>query len=465
MAIFVDLDDDDVDLPQHDHNVTKPVWNGTSPAPSKPSAVVAARDDGDSTAHNDSPSAANAAGTSRSEATHEPAVHESPNSMTVALGCYPIVSALASHLDLNDVDSLSRTCRAVHDSLLHSRSVLLRSTLHCSNENVPVDPESTLRYRARAGNWYYMEDTSRTAQYNGKSGSCARDMVAECRKCATIVCRNCAIKPPAPAVLRDRHRRLCFACQKSPIGCLANPTQSAELPLTSHTLQRAVCRCATDAGVWLCQPCGRGIRGADSEYRGIWKWRSQYGEVLGGLGTGIGDADRGVECARGKHCLSGKFIEHETDCDADDAREAEDLAAGHASPSTQTRSLYSGSHSWSSSHSSLHGSSAGSASGGLLDVAATPAATRTPSPAFGPGYSRHEVEGIGNKIKTVKVSMIRVGGCVPEWKDEKVMGQSLRREIAGEVRSWCGWCDRAIPGKPDHDAAERNCAAAPLRAA
>lgn len=100
-----------------------------------------------------------------------------------------IVSALVSQLDLNDVDSLSRTCRGVHDSLLQNRPVLLRSTIRCSNDDVPVDPESTLRYRARAGNWYYMEDTSRCAQYNGKSGSCARDMVASCRKCATIICR------------------------------------------------------------------------------------------------------------------------------------------------------------------------------------------------------------------------------------------------------------------------------------
>lgn len=199
-----------------------------------------------------------------------------------------IVSALASQLDLNDVDSLSRTCRGVHDSLLLNRSIILRSSLHCSNEELPIDPESTLRYRARAGNWFYMEDTSRSAQYNGKSGSCARDMVAACRKCATVICRvsyklsavlhthylhmllgqNCAIKPPAPAVLRDRHRRLCLPCQKSPIGCLTTPTQGAELPLTSHTMQRTVCTCATDAGVWLCQPCGRGIRGSDSEYRG-----------------------------------------------------------------------------------------------------------------------------------------------------------------------------------------------------
>lgn len=185
----------------------------------------------------------------------------------------------------------------------------------------------------------------------------------------------------------------------------------------------------------------------------IWRWRTQYGEVLGGLGTGIGDADRGVECARGKNCLSSKCIEHETDCDADDAREAEDLALEHSRTGTPTLSLYSGSHSWSSSHSSLHSHSHsnGSTPNGLLSPGlAAASAPRSPSPAVGPGYARHEVEGIGNKIKTIKMSMVRVGGCVPEWKDEKASGQVLGREIAGDVRSWCGWCDRVIPGKKDY---------------
>lgn len=80
--------------------------------------------------------------------------------------------------------------------------------------------------------------------------------------------QNCAIKPPAPAVLRDRHRRLCIACQKSHIGRLVQPAQCPDAQLLSDTMQRAVCTCTADAGVWLCQPCGRGIRGSDSEYRG-----------------------------------------------------------------------------------------------------------------------------------------------------------------------------------------------------
>ncbi|KAF3760760.1 hypothetical protein M406DRAFT_48282 [Cryphonectria parasitica EP155] len=421
MAVFVDLDDDDVDLPQQGLNGMKPVWNGT--LPSETSTRSPLKDDGHSLQGPDPSDSIH-----REEGAHERAVREIyPNSMTVALGCYPIVIAIASQLDLNDLDSLSHVCRGIHNSLLQNWSILVKSSLHCSNDDLPVDPDSTLRYRARAGNWFYMEDTTRSAQYNGKAGSCARDLVSDCRRCGTVVCRNCAIKPPAPAVLRDRHRRLCLPCQKAPIDRLMKPAvQGRGMSLTSHTMQQAVCM--------------------------IWKWRTQYGEVLGGLGTGIGDADRGVECARAKDCISGKFIEHETDCDADDAREAEDLAAGYSSGGTPPVSLYSGSHSWSSSHSSLHSSSP--TPGSLLDpsLALGTTTSRTPSPAVGPGYARHEVEGIGNKIKTVKVSMVRVGGGVPEWKDEKASGQTLRREVSGEVRSWCGWCNRVIPGRKDFEA-------------
>lgn len=92
------------------------------------------------------------------------------------------------------------------------------------------------------------------------------------------------------------------------------------------------------------------------------------------------------------------------------------------------------------------------ASGILLDPGSVAPGTRTPSPSLGPGYARQEVEGIGNKIKSVKKTMVRVGGCVPEWGDEKLSGISLRREANGEVRSLCGWCSRVLPGERDREA-------------
>ena len=99
-----------------------------------------------------------------------------------------IIVSIASSIDLNTLDNLSRTCRQIREGLLQYRKMLLVSTLRCTNESLTVDPEDTLRYRARAGNWHYMQDMAR-ASYNGKSGRCARDLVGGCRRCGTAVCR------------------------------------------------------------------------------------------------------------------------------------------------------------------------------------------------------------------------------------------------------------------------------------
>jgi hypothetical protein len=94
--------------------------------------------------------------------------------------------AIAAHIDINTLDSLSRTCHQIHEGLLQFRNVLIRSTLHCCNEDLSIDPSDTIRFRARAGNWYYSGDDG---SFHGKSGNCARDMVSECRRCGTVVCR------------------------------------------------------------------------------------------------------------------------------------------------------------------------------------------------------------------------------------------------------------------------------------
>ncbi|KAI2606112.1 uncharacterized protein GGS25DRAFT_499628 [Hypoxylon fragiforme] len=409
MALFVDLDEE-AEPPQTQHYGLKPEWNGEraqQQLSSRINELTPTREDSDQS---------------------QPIVYgesENPNEhngMTEALGCYPIVMAIASSIDLNTLDNLSRTCRQIHLALLQYRSSLLAHTLHCINEDVPVDPEDTFRYRARAGNWFYMED-GRTGDYNGKSGSCARDMVAECRRCATVVCRNCAIKPPAPVVLRDRHRRLCLPCSKAPLGSLVKPALQPDTPIDAEEMQRSICTCVSE-GVWLCQPCGRSIRGADSDYKSIWKWRNQYGEVLGGLGTGIGEGDRGVICGREALCCGSKEREQETDCDAADAREQDEQNNGTLSP-------------W------------GTPSPASSIAGSPPSERRTPSPQLRPGYARHEIEGIGGVVKTKLVQIVRVGACVPEWEDEKKTGTILGREISGRSRSWCGWCRRVIPGKKD----------------
>lgn len=99
-----------------------------------------------------------------------------------------IIMSVASSIDLNTLDNLSRTCRQIREGLLQYRKMLLVSTLHCTNEHLPVDPEDTLRYRARAVNLHYMQDMGRCS-FSGKAGQCARDLVGGCRRCGTVVCR------------------------------------------------------------------------------------------------------------------------------------------------------------------------------------------------------------------------------------------------------------------------------------
>ncbi|KAI0019221.1 hypothetical protein F4780DRAFT_793518 [Xylariomycetidae sp. FL0641] len=422
MVLFVDLDEEEPPQEQQAYHpyISNPEWHGGKAGQPVPAALP-----------NGTPTNGKTGGD-----------RENPNrgnGMTEALGCYPIVMAIASSLDLNTLDNLSRTCRQAHDALLQYRNPLLSHTLHCANEDVPVDPESTFRYRARAGNWYYMEDVSRTAggDYNGKSGSCARDMVAECRRCKKVVCRNCAIKPPAPAVFRDRHRRLCNPCVKAPLGLLAKPPLRPDTPFGAEELRRAMCTCESE-GVWLCQPCGRSIRGADQEYKAIWRWRNKYGEELGNLGTGIGEGDRGVICGRAGECHGAKEREQETDCDAADARQEAALSTSASSTSSSP---------W-----ATPSPNATSTSPPLLGGILADADRRTPSPSqLRPGYARHEIEGIGGRVKTKLVRMLRVGACVPEWEDEKDSGQILGRELAGRRRSYCGWCWRVIPSAKDRE--------------
>lgn len=195
----------------------------------------------------------------------------------------------------------------------------------------------------------------------------------------------------------------------------------------------------------------------------IWKWRNQYTDVLGGLGTGIGEGDRGVICGRETECCAAREREQETDGDAEDAREAEIFQQQHQHQQAMGPATPSSSSSMSSNASSTNASSsltpwsttsaAATAAGANGSPNSSTAALdrRTPSPALKPGYERHEIEGIGGVMKKKLVRMVKVGACVPEWDDERVKGEILGREVQGQRRSWCGWCWRVIPSKRDYE--------------
>ncbi|KAI0855231.1 hypothetical protein F4860DRAFT_507617 [Xylaria cubensis] len=427
MAIFVDLDEES-EPPQQ---ALRGEWDGERAKLQLQQQLLAVAN---ASTHARDSSAVN--GDQEPAADQEMRENPNRNRMTEALGCYPIVSAIVSWLDLNTLDNLSRTCRQIRENLLQYRRPLVTRTLHCYKEQPPLEPEDNEM------NWYYMTVNE---SYKRK-GSCARDMVAECRRCARPVCRNCVIRPPGPSTFRDRHRRLCIPCTKAPVAALTRPPLLPNTPIDADEMQRAICTCQNDR-VWLCHPCGRNILGADQDYRSIWRWRNQYGEVLGG--TGIGEGNRGVICGREASCLGAREVESETDCDAADAREHHSSPASTPSPSSSFTTS-----SPLSTDSVVGFSASGSESGSFH---------RTPSPlsyssiglvsgsgsGLRPGYARHEIEGIGGIVKTKLVRMMRVGACVPEWEAEKNKGQILEREVSGGRRSWCGWCWRVIPGAKD----------------
>lgn len=116
-----------------------------------------------------------------------------------------------------------------------------------------------------------------------------------------------------------------------------------------------------------------------------------------------------MPCGRGGECVAAREVEQEIDCDAEDARES-DSNSRAVTPS--------------SSPGSSHGQ-------------------------MGPGYARHEIEGIGGVVKRKLLRIVKVGACVPEFEDEKIQGKFLVRETDGRARSWCGWCWRVVPGVKD----------------
>lgn len=350
------------------------------------------------------------------------AVHDRPNpninGFSAALSCYPIVRQLAAQLDLNTLDDLSRTCRQFRANLLDYRSQLVKQTLHCCNEDVNLIEK--VGSRRQEGRYHLVLEGRLTT---GRVGKCARDMVGDCQRCGKVVCRNCTMKPPPTPTLRARHRRLCRTCTKAPLPLLmatqkprslsnsssppGSPTPEPVLrrgdqprAFTAPAFERTPCNC--DNVVWLCAPCGKDLRNADTMYVRGWNWRTRHTHVLGGIGTGAGEGNEGVECGRGRACLGARIVEHET-CEQ-----------------------------------------------AILDKL-----ERSPTPDSavrwrGTSYHAQEIEGIGGVLKIKHKKQVRVGECVKLYEDEKETSiQCLAREVKSDLRSWCHWCERVVLSAKD----------------
>ena len=164
--------------------------------------------------------------------------------------------------------------------------------------------------------------------------------------------------------------------------------------------------------MFLCQSCGYGLTSADTTYKRVWTWRTRYSTYLGGLGTGIGEGNEGVQCGRGTQCLAAEDKEVEIDCGSKDFLLA---------PLTVEKVVV-----------------------GDLNSDET-----SDDGDEKPGYMRQEIEGIGGVVKKKVKKRVRVGKTVREHEDERERAEYLQREVRGESRSWCAWCQRVIPGVKD----------------
>jgi hypothetical protein len=113
--------------------------------------------------------------------------------MKVELTRSRIVTLLTRNIDLNTLSHLSLTCRQIRMNLLQFRSQLISQTLRCENEDLDLNSDNVLRYRARAADWYFTEDGGAGNGKEGKAGYCAKDLVGECRRCGKVVCRVCLL--------------------------------------------------------------------------------------------------------------------------------------------------------------------------------------------------------------------------------------------------------------------------------
>jgi hypothetical protein len=144
------------------------------------------------------------------------------------------------------------------------------------------------------------------------------------------------------------------------------------------------------------------LRNADTLYVRAWTWRTRYSHYLGGVGTGAGEGNEGVECGRGPSCLAARIVEHEVNYD------------------------------------------------GETTLADSQGTSRSPDRWTGSSYHAQEIEGIGGWMKMKAKKQVSVGDCVKIYEDEKDQSiQYLQREVAGKLRSWCSWCERVVLGERD----------------
>jgi hypothetical protein len=144
----------------------------------------------------------------------------------------------------------------------------------------------------------------------------------------------------------------------------------------------------------------------DDEYWRGWNWRSRYSAYLG-IGTGIGEGNQGVACGKGEDCLAPRIIEKEVDATPEMLQNAQrDMERVQADGTGR---------------------------------------------CWGVGsWNVQEYVGAGGTLERKIKKREILGSVVKEYEDERDGRRPyLDREIKGERRSWCSWCQRVIPSVKD----------------
>lgn len=171
-----------------------------------------------------------------------------------------IVSQIARSLDLNTLHALSRTCRQFRANLLQFRKHLVTQSLRCENEQPVSIKEPGSPELALDGTWHLFSDDGVAIGRltSSKFGTCARDMVSDCRRCGMVVCRvrfpeKQASNPEANTTLELHNESAFFfvAAESSPSPLQHLPHLSPLLPhrpafvylFQSHTLHTRLHHC------------------------------------------------------------------------------------------------------------------------------------------------------------------------------------------------------------------------------
>ena len=288
-------------------------------------------------------------------------------------------------------------------------------------------------------------------------------------------------------------------------------TQTPTRSFTYDAFRRDPCQCADS--VWLCNECGRTLRSATLMYNRGWLWRKRYSDYLGGRNSGVGEGSEGVHCGREMYCLDAKEVEHviewndrgkssglgaspaaagsfaagiaETgigngegqagsvaidgvgvgngygngnETDGSNSVNGPAVAGGEGGSSITTSDYIEvGGGGFGSSHDNDHDhhdhDGHMSSTHVHFDTGANATMNTNTSTKsrhrHEPSYYAQEVEGIGGVVRRTTYHRERVGAVVPEYEGERATGQFLKAEHEGDVRSWCSWCFRVLPGKED----------------